>query len=386
MPLTAPSLQTVSGKCALAAQLPLLSALQTVQAGGLSSMTCTQWSTVAALDSACLPAVRTSILGVISAVAPRTSKAALTAQATVLLSSSCPLYNVTLAQVDLATFSVSALTAMLANILPVNTSVVVTVQDFAVSAQVVLSSVPSAVSVSALIPAFTSALAASLGVNASTVALGTVQPGRRLLAQYTVPFTISALGSNATVAAQKVALVTGLSSPTSILSLGLQQMGVPPVTLVAPPWVAVTGTMLVMGTAGGNVTAAASVLAAALPRSFPGSTFVAAIPPPPPPPSINSAGSDPTTFAAAYGAMLAAQCAVITSAGVLDAAAALLGASRVACAAAVTPTSTTPPAVLALPPAPTQAAAATTTAAPVASGAVKLASSLASLMLLLLLQ
>ena len=125
MPLTAPSLQTVSGKCALAAQLPLLSALQTVQAGGLSSMTCTQWSTVAALDSACLPAVLTSILGVISAVAPRTSKAALTAQATVLLSSSCPLYNVTLAQVDLATFSVSALTAMLANILPVNTSVVV---------------------------------------------------------------------------------------------------------------------------------------------------------------------------------------------------------------------------------------------------------------------
>lgn len=383
------------GTCVSAAQLPLLSALQMVQAGGLSSMTCTQWSTVAALDSVCLPAVRTSILGLISAVVPSASKAALTAQATALLSSSCPLYNVTLAQVNLTTFSVPALTAMLASILPGNTSVAVAVQDFAVSAQVVLSSVPSAVSVSALIPAFTSALAASLGVSAAAVALGTVAPGRRLLAQYTVPFTIGALGSNATVAAQKVALVTGLSAPTSILSLGLQQMGVPPVTLVAPPWVAVTGTMQLLGTAGGNLTAAASVLASALPRSFPGSTFVAAVPPPPPPPGappaptpviINSAGSDPTTFAAAYGAMLAAQCAVITSAGVLDAAAALLGAPRVACAAAVTPTSTTPPAVLALPPPSTQAAAAVAGVAPVASAASKLVSSLASLILLLLLQ
>ena len=343
--------------------MPLLVALQTVQAGGLSSMTCDQWSAVATVDSSCLPTVRATMLTLISAVVPTAYKTAMTAQATALLTSTCPMYNVSLARVDLASFDVAALAQMLAAAMPSNTAVTIQVQDFAVSAQVTLASIPSALSVSALVPAFISALAASLGVSASAVALGTVQPSRRLLSgQLTVPFTFSS-GANATVAAQKVALVSGLSSPTSVLSAALGQIGVPPVTLVAPPWVSVTGTMQLLGTSGASLAAAASVLAAALPHQFPGSTFVAAVAPPPPPPPppvmpppptappppaplvINNVGSDPSSFASAYSAMLAAQCAVITSPGVLDAAAALLGMPRVACV------STNAPApVLALPP------------------------------------
>ena len=316
-------------------------------------MTCAQWSVVAIADLSCLPKVRTTMLSLISAVVPSAYKTAMTAQAGALFTCACPLYNVTLAQVDISTFSVPALTAMLAAVMPSNTTAAVQVQDFAVSAQVVLSSIPSTVSVGALVPAFVTALAASLGVNSSTVAIGTVVPGRRLLSQLTVPFTFSSLGANASVVASKVALVSGLSSPTSALSLGLAQVGVPPVTLLAPPWVSAIGTVQVLGISGSNLTAAASVLAIALPRQFPGSTFVPAVAPPAAPPAplplvINNAGSDPTTFAALYSSMLAAQCGVISSPGVLDAASALLGSPRVACAPVLS--NAPPPAVLALPP------------------------------------
>ena len=304
-------------------------------------------------DSSCLLKVRTTMLSLILAVVPPAYKTVLTAQAAALFTCACPLYNVTLAQVDISTFSVPALTAMLAGIMPSNTSATVQVQDFAVSAQVVLSSIPSALSAGALVPAFVTALAASLGVNASTVVLGTVVPGRRLLSQLTVPFTFSSLGANTSVVANKVALVSGLSAPNSVLSLGLAQVGVPPVTLVAPPWVSAVGTVQVLGTSGSNLTAAASVLAVALPRQFPGSTFVPAVAPPAAPPAplplvVNNAGTDPTTFAAMYSTMLAAQCSVISSPGVLDAASALLGTPRVACTPVLS--SAPPPTVLALPP------------------------------------
>ena len=304
-------------------------------------------------DSSCLSKVRTTMLSLISAVVPSAYKIAMTAQAGALFTCACPLYNVTLAQVDISTFSVSALTAMLAALMPSNTTASVQVQDFEVSAQVVLSSIPSAVSTGALVPAFVTALAASLGVNASTVVLGTVVPGRRLLSQLTVPFTFSSLGANTSVVASKVALVSGLSAPTSALSIGLAQVGIPPVTLVAPPWVSAVGTVQVLGTSGSNLTAAASVLAVALPRQFPGSTFVPAVVPPAAPPAplplvINNAGTDPTTFVAMYSTMLAAQCGVISSPGVLDAASALLGTARVACAPVQS--NAPPPTVLALPP------------------------------------
>ena len=316
-------------------------------------MSCAQWSAVAFADSACLLKVRTTMLSLISAVVPAAYKSPMTTQAAALFTCACPLYNVTLAQVDISTFSVPALTAMLAGIMPSNTSTSVQVQDFAVSAQVVLSSIPSALSASALVPAFITALAASLGVNASTVALGTVVPGRRLLSQLAVPFTFNSLGANASVVANKVALVSGLSAPNSALSLGLAQVGVPPVTLVAPPWVSAIGTVQVLGTSGSNLTAAASVLAVAVPRQFPGSTFVPAVAPPAAPPAplplvVNNAGSDPSTFAAMYSTMLAAQCGVISSPGVLDAASALLGTPRVACAPVLS--NTPPPPLLALPP------------------------------------
>ena len=304
-------------------------------------------------DTSCLSNVRTTMLGLITAVVPNAYKTAMTAQTTALFTCACPLYNVTLAQLDLSTFSVPALTAMLAAIMPSNTSASVQVRDFAVSAQVVLSSIPSSLSAAALVPAFVAALAASLGVDASTVALGTVVPGRRLLSQLTVPFTFSSLGANVSVVASKVALVSALSSPTSALSLGLAQVGVPPVTLVAPPWVSATGTVQVLGTSGSNLTAAASVLAAALPSRFPGSTFVAAVAPPAAPPAplplvINNAGADPSTFAALYSTMLAAQCSAISSPGVLDAASALLGTPHVACSPALP--SAPPTSMIALPP------------------------------------
>jgi hypothetical protein len=55
-------------------------------------MTCAQWSAVAAIDAACLPAVHTYMTAVVTneAVVPSAYQPALTAQVNALLTSPCP--------------------------------------------------------------------------------------------------------------------------------------------------------------------------------------------------------------------------------------------------------------------------------------------------------
>lgn len=64
--MRAPIAQVVSTLCAPAAQAALLPALMGVQASNGSSLSCSQWSSVAGADAVCLPSVKTAMLALVA--------------------------------------------------------------------------------------------------------------------------------------------------------------------------------------------------------------------------------------------------------------------------------------------------------------------------------
>ena len=253
-----------------------------MQATGSTNLTCPQWTNVTTADGGCLSTVQTSMLVLVSnpAVVPLAYQSILTKQMTAMFSMPYPSFNLTLASVNLTSFSPSLLRYSLAS--ATGTTVAATLSNYIVAAtatvnitNVLPSLMAAPASAATLMANMTTALAASLAVSPTQLTMGPLNVAPML----TVAYNISCLSANASYASDLVSRAAGLGS-SAILRYALSQLYLPPASVNTVPSGFAVGTLQLTSLNATLIAAAVGTTVNAVLMYYPGSTMVSLLGPP----------------------------------------------------------------------------------------------------------